>query len=428
MSGGGGSSVEGMLPVAAALAATVMTDGAAAPMLGEALGADAGIGATMLGSSLIGAGVGGASSALTGGNVLQGVLTGGVTGAATSGISGLLGGATPTGDVTGQIGSNITSMVNAPGADLTQVSQSLQDTYGMTPNQAQAAINQSMVNPTGTTGGINMAGANAADQSAGISSNVGPASQTIQNPNALTKGILGTGITSTQAMLGLGGLGLYSAINNQNKKYGTIPASTVNAVPADLNYAPNLPARPMNLTPTYADGGQVDQQSLNGGPVPQKLMDNATGQNMMFPQPGVHSSHFTNPTNTPTPGNILTTATDTSVDPYTGQQLFAAGGIAGLNAFAGGGNLGGYSDGGQYLQGPGDGMSDSIPAHIDGKQPARLADSEFVIPADVVSHLGNGSSDAGAKKLYSMMDKVRMARTGRKSQGKEINADKYLPT
>ena len=428
MSGGGGSSVEGMLPVAAALAATVMTDGAAAPMLGEALGADAGIGATMLGSSLIGAGVGGASSALTGGNVLQGVLTGGVTGAATSGISGLLGGATPTGDVTGQIGSNITSMVNAPGADLTQVSQSLQDTYGMTPNQAQAAINQSMVNPTGTTGGINMAGANAADQSAGISSNVGPASQTIQSPNAPTKGILGTGITGTQAMLGLGGLGLYSAINNQNKKYGTIPASTVNAVPADLNYAPNLPARPMNLTPTYADGGQVDQQSLNGGPVPQKLMDNATGQNMMFPQPGVHSSHFTNPTNTPTPGNILTTATDTSVDPYTGQQLFAAGGIAGLNAFAGGGNLGGYSDGGQYLQGPGDGMSDSIPAHIDGKQPARLADSEFVIPADVVSHLGNGSSDAGAKKLYSMMDKVRMARTGRKSQGKEINADKYLPT
>ena len=428
MSGGGGSSVEGMLPVAAALAATVMTDGAAAPMLGEALGAGTGIGATMLGSSLIGAGVGGASSALTGGNVLQGVLTGGVTGAATSGISGLLGGATPTGDVTGQIGSDITSMVNAPGADLTQVSQSLQDTYGMTPNQAQAAINQSMVNPTGTTGGINMAGANAADQSAGISSNVGPASQTIQNPNALTKGILGTGITSTQAMLGLGGLGLYSAINNQNKKYGTIPASTVNAVPADLNYAPNLPARPMNLTPTYADGGQVDQQSLNGGPVPQKLMDNATGQNMMFPQPGVHSSHFTNPTNTPTPGNILTTATDTSVDPYTGQQLFAAGGIAGLNAFAGGGNLGGYSDGGQYLQGPGDGMSDSIPAHIDGKQPARLADSEFVIPADVVSHLGNGSSDAGAKKLYSMMDKVRMARTGRKSQGKEINADKYLPT
>ena len=79
------------------------------------------------------------------------------------------------------------------------------------------------------------------------------------------------------------------------------------------------------------------------------------------------------------------------------------------------------------LKGPGDGMSDSIPASIAGKQPARLADSEFVVPADVVSHLGNGSSDAGAKKLYQMMDKVRQARTGRKTQGKQINADKFLP-
>ena len=72
-------------------------------------------------------------------------------------------------------------------------------------------------------------------------------------------------------------------------------------------------------------------------------------------------------------------------------------------------------------------MSDNIPASIGHKQPARLADSEFVIPADVVSHLGNGSSDAGAKKLYQMMDKVRMARTGTKKQGKQIKADKYMP-
>lgn len=98
---------------------------------------------------------------------------------------------------------------------------------------------------------------------------------------------------------------------------------------------------------------------------------------------------------------------------------------------AGGGiahyNLGGYSDGGRMLKGPGDGMSDSIPASIGGKQAARLADGEFVVPADVVSHLGNGSTDAGAKKLYGMMDKVRHARTGTKKQGKQIKADKYLP-
>jgi hypothetical protein len=90
-------------------------------------------------------------------------------------------------------------------------------------------------------------------------------------------------------------------------------------------------------------------------------------------------------------------------------------------------SLGGYSDGGQMLKGPGDGMSDSIPATIAGKRPARLARDEFVVPADVVSHLGNGSSDAGAKQLYAMMDKVRQARTGNKKQGREINPRKYMP-
>jgi hypothetical protein len=90
-------------------------------------------------------------------------------------------------------------------------------------------------------------------------------------------------------------------------------------------------------------------------------------------------------------------------------------------------NLGGYSDGGRMLKGPGDGMSDSIPATIAGKQPARLADGEFVVPADVVSHLGNGSTDAGAKKLYSMMNKIRKARTGKKKQAPAVKASRYMP-
>ena len=96
-------------------------------------------------------------------------------------------------------------------------------------------------------------------------------------------------------------------------------------------------------------------------------------------------------------------------------------------ALAMGGSLGGYSDGGRMLKGPGDGMSDNIPAVIGKKQPARLADGEFVVPADVVSHLGNGSTDAGAKQLYAMMDKIRAARTGTKKQGKQINPRKYMP-
>ena len=79
------------------------------------------------------------------------------------------------------------------------------------------------------------------------------------------------------------------------------------------------------------------------------------------------------------------------------------------------------------LKGPGDGMSDSIPGVIANKQPARLADGEFVIPADVVSHLGNGSTDAGAKQLYAMMDKVRKARTGKKKQAPAVKANRYMP-
>ena len=86
----------------------------------------------------------------------------------------------------------------------------------------------------------------------------------------------------------------------------------------------------------------------------------------------------------------------------------------------------GYAEGG-YLKGPGDGMSDDIPATINGEQPAALADGEFVVPADVVSHLGNGSSEAGSKQLYAMMDRIRKARTGRESQGKEIKPKKYMP-
>ena len=82
---------------------------------------------------------------------------------------------------------------------------------------------------------------------------------------------------------------------------------------------------------------------------------------------------------------------------------------------------------GRYLQGETDGMADKIPAQIGRNQPAALSHGEFVIPADVVSHLGNGNSDAGAKKLYQMMDKVRQARTGKKKQGKKINPDKFMP-
>ena len=112
------------------------------------------------------------------------------------------------------------------------------------------------------------------------------------------------------------------------------------------------------------------------------------------------------------------------------RRTFAGGGIASLrNAVSDIRQEYGFAGGGQarFLSGGGDGMSDSIPATIANRQPARLADGEFVIPADVVSHVGNGSSKAGAKKLYAMMDRVRKARTGKKRQAPAVRAERYMP-
>jgi hypothetical protein len=92
-----------------------------------------------------------------------------------------------------------------------------------------------------------------------------------------------------------------------------------------------------------------------------------------------------------------------------------------------GGNVSAPQSRGYYLGGQTDGMADQIPATIEGRQPAALSDGEFVVPADIVSHLGNGNSDAGAKQLYSMMDRVRQARTGTKDQGRKINPNKFIP-
>jgi len=110
--------------------------------------------------------------------------------------------------------------------------------------------------------------------------------------------------------------------------------------------------------------------------------------------------------------------------PTTYTTKAAGGGLMSLNA---GGHLGGYSDGGRLLRGPGDGVSDSIPATIGGKQPARLATGEFVVPARIVSELGNGSTDAGAQRLYEMMDRVQHARRKTKNVAANTKAAKYLP-
>lgn len=116
------------------------------------------------------------------------------------------------------------------------------------------------------------------------------------------------------------------------------------------------------------------------------------------------------------PGGYAPAPPDQPIGPITA----ADGGLMGLAR-------GGRTLPPRYLRGETDGMADKLPSSIDGRQPAKLSHGEFVIPADVVSHLGNGNSDAGAKVLYKMMDRVRQARTGTKQQGKEINPEKFTP-
>jgi len=190
-----------------------------------------------------------------------------------------------------------------------------------------------------------------------------------------------------------------------------------------------------SLIPTNINAQQAAQTTRNKSIMP--LLQNAA----LYGGAGLAISSLLdengNPvTSEPVPEQFFSWDQMTPTNPENGvaygeSQLnptYAANG--GLMSLARGGisTLGGYSDGGRLLKGPGDGMSDNIPAMIGKKQPARLADGEFVIPADVVSHLGNGSTEAGANVLYKMMDKVRRARTGNAKQGRQINPNKFIPS
>jgi len=133
--------------------------------------------------------------------------------------------------------------------------------------------------------------------------------------------------------------------------------------------------------------------------------------------PAAATPAATTPVTTPAVTDAAVVPPVTGVED-TSYKVFNSGGIT---------SLGGYSDGGQLLRGPGDGVSDDIPATIGGHQPARLADGEFVVPARIVSELGNGSTEAGARKLYAMMDRIKKTRSKAKNIAANTQADKHLP-
>jgi hypothetical protein len=211
-------------------------------------------------------------------------------------------------------------------------------------------------------------------------------------------------------------------------------------MPDDLSYADGGMIDPMQRMP---NGGLAALQGMRDGYSPMTTMDGNIpqfkgGGKMSMKEVEIKSGIFkdTNP-NTANLGAAeaaeyyVSNAAKKNKVPYakmpkTNMESLGEIEVGPLKRAAMGGSIGGYSDGGRMLKGPGDGMSDSIPGVIGKRQPARLADGEFVVPADVVSHLGNGSTDAGAKRLYAMMDKVRHARTGNKKQGKKIKPEKYM--
>lgn len=214
------------------------------------------------------------------------------------------------------------------------------------------------------------------------------------------------------AGLGIGGMGMMSSDQQKIK-----PAT------AHGDYY-SYPGFTQGYDPT---GGASGQQYFNYGYGTPTVTHYAEGgsigdevNNVMYPQsqlPTGTVGQYGNRSAVPVPREVVG-AQDAVVNPFTGAEGMAAGGIA---------TLGGYSDGGRLTQGPGDGVSDSIPASIGGKQPARLADGEFVIPARIVSEIGNGSTKAGAKKLYAMMDRIQKARRKTKDIAANTRADRFMP-
>jgi len=185
---------------------------------------------------------------------------------------------------------------------------------------------------------------------------------------------------------------------------------------ASLNASLNAPAAP--AAPAVEVGGPMDLSNpvgTNIGLVDANIGIDPSGFGGI--DPGVAAD--------------VAAATDAGISAGIDAGEFARGGLSSLAAFAQGGyNLGDYSDGGRLLRGPGDGVSDSIPASIANKRPARLADGEFVVPARIVSELGNGSTEAGARQLYAMMDRIQRARKKSVGKGKvavNSRASKLLP-
>jgi hypothetical protein len=336
---------------------------------------------------LLGAAMGGGSAALTGGDPLKGALLGGLTGGAGAGISGALSGAGAAGTnaalgAAGAEAATSAAMANALPASTMAATPAM--TSGLPAGQSFAQASQ-LANNAAT----NQALTGAMNQALPLSANAGISG--LPAASGAPVASIAPAAAPTAAAPQTFGEGM--------AKFANDPLASIEANKG-IAFASALQG---------ATGARKDVEGPEeyDGPLKRFRFNPETYRPAMYAEGGI--------------ADLAAGGYDRMVGEQPMYQALAKGGIS---------DLGGYSDyagGGRMLKGPGDGMSDSIPASIAGKRPARLARDEFVVPADVVSGLGNGSSDAGAKHLYAMMDRVRQARTGSKKQGKEINARRFVP-
>jgi hypothetical protein len=223
------------------------------------------------------------------------------------------------------------------------------------------------------------------------------------------------------AALATAGAALYSQMNKGESGGYNKPVPKMDAVRQQIPYAQDPNRRPGEAGRRYFTDTQYIPKGDAGAMTTAQTAANTQAQGIMAAAP-----QYAAPAPNPYAGKIPTSFSQQRVMPQTAAGLPS---VPTPEQYAEQGTLnmaqGGIADAGRYLQGKTDGMADEIPSSIDGEQPAALSHGEFVIPADVVSHLGNGNSEAGAQKLYEMMDRIREARTGTTEQGKEINPDEF---
>jgi hypothetical protein len=423
-----------ILPIVAAAAATYFTAGAAAPALSAALAGETALaagtvtaGGGALAGGLAGAGVGATSAAIQGKDVGKAALFGGLGGAIAGGMGAYGGPESAVGGEAAQT-AKVVEGVNS-GAQIPTT------TTGGVPSLPEQVAGPGVPMPGGTPtvpGSVPAPevplgpnGSPVPPKGYGLNEfgdayKIPTAPQGA--PSYYSKLGSGMGDTATKGFIQAApGIGADMGMNTPGGVPGAAPYTSASTLSPDFEgYTPRQPKPYYQAQYTrYAANGGLMALAEGGDPRKKKQRATLTADRTMAAmnadQAGLAMLN-----------NARYGANMTGVSPLNpGMTL---GDLPNPVGAAGGGlaNLGGYSDGGRLLKGPGDGMSDNIPAQIGRKQPARLADGEFVVPADVVSHLGNGSTDAGAKRLYAMMDRARQARTGKKKQAPEVNADKIL--